>query len=295
MFAGVMFIFALFGILVVDAGLILTDRRDAQSDVDKAALAGALELTLDTADGVSDSAAADAAARAWAASNGIDVSDPTQSLSVEVISSCYSANDGVPTGVRVTVTRDPATFLVSMLSLANWRSTATATACAGRPVELIGFLPFALSESGACFEDGADGTRQPRLGEFCNIVIDTNEQGLLGELGIAPNSFCVDGNSSANVLETNIINGTQTFCRVGDSVQGNPGHNVGKTRSGIEGRIAQQGRATSATVPDSLSSRRARRLSTTSSLTSGRRSRPTTGTGATTSMRSGSTQPATTR
>ena len=111
MFAGVMFIFALFGILVVDAGLILTDRRDAQSDVDKAALAGALELTLDTADGVSDSAAADAAARAWAASNGIDVSDPTQSLSVEVISSCYSANDGVPTGVRVTVTRDPATFL----------------------------------------------------------------------------------------------------------------------------------------------------------------------------------------
>ncbi len=241
MFAGVMFIFALFGILVVDAGLILTDRRDAQSDVDKAALAGALELTLDTADGVSDSAAADAAARAWAASNGIDVSDPTQSLSVEVISSCYSANDGVPTGVRVTVTRDPATFLVSMLSLANWRSTATATACAGRPVELIGFLPFALSESGACFEDGADGTRQPRLGEFCNIVIDTNEQGLLGELGIAPNSFCADGNSSANVLETNIINGTQTFCRVGDSVQGNPGHNVGKTRSGIEGRIAQQG------------------------------------------------------
>ena len=169
------------------------------------------------------------------------VFDPSQLLTVEVIDTCYSSNDGLPTGVRVTVERDPDTFLVSMLPIANWRSTATAVACAGRPIELIGFLPFALSESGACFEDGPDGTRQPKLGEFCNIVIDTNEQGLLGELGIAPNSVCADGNSSASVLETNIVNGTQTFCRVGDSVQGNPGHNVGKTQSGIEARVANQG------------------------------------------------------
>ncbi len=236
-FAGLMFVFALFGVMVIDSGLILTDRRDAQNDADRAALAGALELTLETGDAAADSAAAYAEGLSWAAKNGVDASE----VLVEVISSCYSANDGIPTGVRVTVTRDPATFLVGMLPIANWQTTATATACAGRPVELIGFLPFALSESGACFEDGPNGTRQPRLGEFCNIVIDTNTQGLLGELGITPNSVCADGNSSAKVLEENIINGTNTFCRVGDSVQGNPGHNVGKTRSGLEARIASQG------------------------------------------------------
>ena len=138
-FAGLMFVFALFGVMVIDSGLLLTDRRDAQNDADRAALAGALELTLESGDAAADSAAAYAEGLSWAAKNGVDASE----VVVEVISSCYSANDGIPTGVRVTVTRDPATFLVGMLPIANWQTTATATACAGRPVELIGFLPFA--------------------------------------------------------------------------------------------------------------------------------------------------------
>jgi Flp pilus assembly protein TadG len=240
MFAGFVFMFGLFGALVLDVGLLVNDRRDAQNDVDKAALAGALELTLQSGSAVTDRAAAEGAAREWAASNGIDLADPTVDLDVEVVSNCYSADDGLPTGVQVTVTRDPETVLIGMLGLSDWRSTATATACAGRPIEIAGFLPFALSETSSCFRD-EDGERVPNFGEFCNIVVDSNAQGLVGELGIEPFSVCEAGNSSASVLETNIIDGTMTFCRVGDSVQGNAGHNVGKTHSGIEERIAGEG------------------------------------------------------
>ena len=240
MFTASAFVFALFGVLVLDVGMLVNDRRDAQNDVDRAALAGALELTLDSGDAVADRIAAEAAAREWAQANGIDLGDPTVDLDVEVVSTCYSTNDGLPTGVRVTLSRDPNTFLVGMLGVSEWRSTATATACAGRPIEIVGFLPFALSESSACFSD-EDGARVPTFGEFCNIVIDSNAQGLAGELGIEPYAVCAAGNGSASVLESNIINGTQTFCRVGDSVQGNAGHNVGKTHSGIEKRIASEG------------------------------------------------------
>lgn len=237
----VLFAFGLSGAAVIDVGLLVSDRRDAQSDVDRAALAGALALTLEGADSIGDESAALLAAREWAASNGIDTSDPAVTLTVDVIDTCYSNDDGVPTGVRVSVERDPTTFLLGFIDVDRWRTTATATACAGRPVDMIGFLPFALSESSACFETNAEGERVPMLGQFCNLVIDSNSQGLAGELGIEAFSICNDGNSSASVLYDNIINGTQTRCTLGDTVQGNNGHNVGQTQAGIRDRIASEG------------------------------------------------------
>lgn len=240
-FVVALLLFTVSGAAVVDVGLLLADRRDAQSDVDRAALAGALALTLDRDDATSDEAAATVAARAWARANGIDVSDPTVQLSVEVISNCFTEDDGVPTGVHVSIEREPATFLVGFLGVETWRTSASATACAGRPIDLIGFLPFALSESSSCFETNSDGDRVPLLGQFCNLVIDSNSQGLAGELGIEPFSICNDGNSSANTLNENIENGTQTRCTIGDTVHGNNGHNVGQTRDGIRDRIADEG------------------------------------------------------
>ncbi len=241
MFVVAMVLFGVMGAAVIDVGLLLADRRDAQNDVDRAALAGALALTLDTNDAISDELAANAAARLWAAANGIDATDPTVTLSVEVINTCYSEDDGVPTGVHVTVQRQPATVLIGFLNVGAWQTSATATACAGRPIDMIGFLPFALSESSDCFETNAEGDRVPLLGQFCNLVIDTNEQGLAGELGIEPFSVCNEGNSAASVLNENIENGTQTRCTVGDTVLGNNGHNVGKTRDGLRDRIATEG------------------------------------------------------
>jgi hypothetical protein len=234
-------VFGVAGAAVIDGGLLVNDRRDAQSDVDRAALAGALALTLETGDASDDAAAAALAAREWAAANGIDASDPSVTLSVEVIETCYSNDDGVPTGVRVSVERDPVTFLIGFLGPDRWRTSASATACAGRPIDMLGFLPFALSESSACFETNSEGERVPLGGQFCNLVIDSNSQGLSGELGIEPLSICNDGNSSASVLYDNIVSGTQTRCTLGDTVQGNNGHNVGQTQSGIRDRIATEG------------------------------------------------------
>jgi Flp pilus assembly protein TadG len=240
-FALALMAFAIAATAVVDVGLLVNDRRDAQADVDRAALAGALALSLDTGDSIDDSVAARQAARSWAASNGIDESDPTVVLTVTVISNCYSLDDGVPTGVRVTVEREPATFLARYLGVEDWHTTATATACAGRPTEMYGFLPFALSQASNCFETNGDGERVPLLGQFCDLVIDSNSQGLSGELGIDPLGECEDGNSSASVLYENIVEGTQTACAIGDTVVGNSGHNVGQTQSGIGDRLAGEG------------------------------------------------------
>lgn len=240
-FALALMAFAICSTAVIDVGLLVSDRRDAQSDVDRAALAGALALTLDSETSIDDAVAARQAARAWAASNGIDESDPGVTLTVAVISDCFSLDDGVPTGVRVSVERQPSTFLISYLGVDDWRTTATATACAGRPTEIEGFLPFALSEASDCFETNSDGDRVPLLGQFCDLVIDSNSQGLSGELGIEPSAECDAGNSSASVLYDNIVNGTLTACAIGDTVVGNSGHNVGQTQSGISDRLATEG------------------------------------------------------
>jgi len=238
--AFMLFAFGLFSAISVDAGIYMVDRRDAQNDADKAALAGALELTLNPATAGSDSAAAEASALEWALKNDVDTSDPTLILNIDTVSNCYTSNDGVPTGVQVYVEREPASFFLNFVRLVtpvdDWTVKTSAVACAGRPIDMIGVMPFAISETSDCFVDGA-----PRLGEFCDIVVDSSSSGLIGELGIDENGDCEDGNGSANVLENNIIHGARVPCAVGDSVTGNAGHNVGKTKSGMETRLAPPG------------------------------------------------------
>ena len=229
-------LFGLMAIISIDVGLLMTDRRDAQSDVDKMALAGALELTLEPGDAAADTAAATAAAQSWAARNGVDLSTVT----IQVVSNCYTANDGYPTGVLVSLVRPPDTLFVDNIGVTDWNTKTDALACAGRPNEMTGFLPFALSETSPCFHTEG-GEYVPNLGEMCDIEIDTNSTGLSGQLGLDPGGDCWDGNPSASVLKDNIINGAQVTCTIGDSVQGGPGHSVGPTKDGIETRLAAEG------------------------------------------------------
>ena len=251
MFAGVMFLFGLFGLMVVDVGLLVNERRDAQNDVDKAALAGVQELTLTLSTVAADSALATTTAEDWAEANGIDLSDPDITLTVNIVSTCFSANDPVPTGVQVTVQRPAPTMLVGLLGITNWDATATATACTGRAQTLTGgFLPWAVSEvDTSCFaEGGSDYT--PEYGGICDMVIDTNANGLHGELGLsrATGAECDEGNGSASVLEQNIIYGAESTCSSDANalpadgyVKGNPGHNVGKAKSAVEERLSTEG------------------------------------------------------
>ncbi len=143
----------LFGAAVIDVGALVNTRRDAQSDVDRAALAGASACHARGREQRPGHLAALSRATDWAVRNGIDTSAP--GFSVQVVSTCYSANDGVPDGVTVSVNRPAPSFFV----LFNWSASATATACAGHSSGVTGFLPWALSLTAAASGTTARGTR----------------------------------------------------------------------------------------------------------------------------------------
>ena len=242
-FALMMTLIASFSALTIDVGLIVNERRDAQNDVDKAALAGAQELTLDPGSIGADTAAATIAAQAWAASNGIDLTDPEITLDVDVVYNCFSNADPVPTGVQVTVLRPAPSVFVGILGIVDWEATATATACAGLPIETAGTMPWAVSEVSGCFTESG-GEYTPNWGASCQIVMDSSASGLHGELGLGrgSNDGCDSGNGAANGLKDNIIYGGVVNCRLDvDYVQGNNGFNAGPAHTGIETRLSTEG------------------------------------------------------
>jgi len=232
--------FGLMGALSVDVGIYVNDRRDAQNVVDKAALAGALELTLASGNAATAAATANATAKAneWAENNGIDLSDPNVTLTVNVVNTCYSPNDPVPTGVEVSIQREAASvFLGFVPGVTDWDVNATALACAGRPNEAFGFIPFAVSQNGPCFSGG-----QPRAGERCIINSAQTSSGSNGQLGFPSGATsCTGGNSSANVLRGYVANGVSVTCAIGDEVQANQGSNVGPIGQGLSTRLSADG------------------------------------------------------
>ena len=233
--------FALMGALSLDVGIYVNDRRDAQNVVDKAALAGALELTLAT--GNTGSAAATASANEWATNNGIDLADPNVTLTVNVVNTCYSLNDPVLTGVEVSIVREAGSvFLGFVPGVTDWDVNATALACAGRPVEAYGFLPFAISELSGCFELNGSGGYQPRIGHRCAVQSSQSSSGSNGQLGFPGNATsCVGGNSSGAVIRGYVANGVSVTCTIGDIVAANQGNNVGAIRQGLADRFSSEG------------------------------------------------------
>lgn len=139
------FLFGALGAAVVDVGFLLNARREAQSDADRAALAGALELSLSADPSVQATDEANAVSKAvtWAQKNGV-----TDGLIVNTVSSCFSGDDGLPTGVQVTVEKDPPTLFLGMLGIADWTASATAVSCSsGRDVAVV------LDRSGSMCHD----------------------------------------------------------------------------------------------------------------------------------------------
>ena len=165
------------GVLALDVGLKLSDRRDAQGDADAIALAGALELPRDDLSNADAAALAIVSARLWAVANGVD---PDTELTLTVLwnnddsssDECFAGqgpSQDVYVGVRATVTRiAPSIFLRLLKNIGNvddlMQVTTSASACSGRPTEMTGFMPMAVSESGACFQ-GVAPDREPVPGE----------------------------------------------------------------------------------------------------------------------------------
>lgn len=251
LFIVVLFFFTVAGALVIDVGMWYSAKRAAQSDADLIALAAAQELP-DFDDNLGAKAAAEAVAVDWAHANNVDPSN----LTVEVIDTCFAtapATDPVYTGVRIGVVEPTDSFFLSILGDSVTGISASATACTGRPVEMVGFLPFAIEETSDCFmDDPLSGNRVPRLGALCELVVGgaSGESGDVGQLAFDPGfGYCSDGNGSASVYEDHIINGVLARCSIGDSVTSNTGVNVGKTRSGLEARLARESVCSMNAVP----------------------------------------------
>jgi hypothetical protein len=247
----VLFMFTVFGFAVIDAGLAYAARRDAQSDADLIALAGAIELP-DFDNDAAGAIAAEAAADLWADGNNVASSE----LTLTVIRDCFSADDGYYTGVQARVERTaPGFFFGTFPGVPQLTVSATATACSGAPQSASGFLPWAVETAGNCFTNEPNpADRTPILGERCDLVVGgaAGETGDIGQLALStnPNDNCEDGNGSANVYETNIIGGGVITCEVGDSVASNTGANVGKTKSGLATRLANDGLCGTTAIPN---------------------------------------------
>ncbi len=240
----------LLGVIAVDVGFLLASRRDAQGDADSIALAGAIELPdFDVAAQADAATAAIAAARDWAQRNGVD---PDSELTLQVLwnDECYPGQgepDEAYVGVKATVTREPFTiFLGFVPGIGGTLFDSKATACSGTPLALAGFMPWGLPQDGACFEDktiGGETVRVPLLGERC-VLSDGESSGgpNYGQLGFdTSNDDCPDGSQSANDYEEAIVEGVELTCTLGQYASANSGGSVGKTRSGLEGRLSTDG------------------------------------------------------
>jgi hypothetical protein len=245
--AALVFMFSFLGIAVIDFGIWYDDRRDAQADADAIALAGAQELPDFDNDSLAR-ANAEARALEWATSNGVAANEVT----ITAIRTCFSAQDGVYTGVRATVHRKPHTIFVSILPGIESAVAVetTATACSGKPVELTGLLPWAVETAGSCFTDETDPLeRTPRYGELCELSVggQGGQSGDVGQLGFPSGGACEDGNGSAQQYEDHIVFGADVRCRSyvgavpGDSVSSNSGVNLGATLQGLERRLNGDG------------------------------------------------------
>ena len=250
MITAFLFMFAVFGFAVIDVGVAWGARRDAQTDVDLIALAGAIELINFDDDDAGRIAAGDAA-EAWALANNVDLSH----LTVTVARDCFSLDDGYYTGVDVRVERSPPGFFFGIFpGVPQLEVSSEARACSGAPQEMSGFLPWAIETAGDCFTNEPDpADRTPILGERCDLSVGGlgGASGDVGQLALSedPSAACEAGNGSAATYETNIINGDLTTCEIGDSVTSNTGVNVGKTKSALEARLATEGACGGNAVP----------------------------------------------
>ncbi len=240
MMAAGVWLFAMFGALSVDVGLLVNERRDVQNAADKAALAGALQLRIDASDTGADALLA---ADEWAVRNGVTGDDDFSRTLVHA-DTCFppGSASSPPLGVSVTVAREPASFLVGLLGLDLWEARATAIACAGRPSDMNGLMPFALSEDGTAEGTCFTPAREPILGERCDIVVDGGAGSMVGALALVNAGACASksGHTGPTYI-SNITSGSNIFCSVGDTVNAYAGGSVGQIRTGIEARIAGEG------------------------------------------------------
>ena len=221
MVAGLAAFVAIVG-LSVDVGQIVFTRTDLQKVADAAAFAGAQDLP--------SSSAATVSANTYV---GLNAANTTADVA---ISQTYNANDTI----RVTARRKVNYTFMRVLGLTGTDVSASATVRVGTYNGGSGLVPWGLVASdnsdflgNECFA-GFDG-EMPLFNQntVCTLKYGAGENSG-GDFGIV----ALDGTGS-DIYEYGIINGSTTVYEVDDQVNPQTGNNVGKTRSGIDGRLAR--------------------------------------------------------
>lgn len=260
--------------IVVDLGLILGERREAQKDADAAALAGAQELAQDfTAPdgGAADAAEGEAVAHEWILRNGVNpdsattlcptpdsLGDTGVDVNVCTDRSCYSDHPNDTTlidSITVDVQGPGDTHFADVFDVDVVEVGAHAKACVGSLKKAKGLQPWIVSLfNSPCFEwidvDGDTVKDEPynpdlylpRFGEDCVIRLESpsSQVGSI-RLGDDPGDECNEPGGGADKYRENIIEGSDAWCELGQLIDTEPGLNVGPTLQALEERLSTEG------------------------------------------------------
>jgi hypothetical protein len=255
------------GTIVVDVGSFVSDRRTAQKDADAAVYAGAQPLLHERGEPNMESNAL-ARLTEWALRNG--VIDASLVIDPQIVQQCWSepAYDGLPDGIETAIDAD-STLLIGRALVdifgdpLNVEVGAFARACVGSLVTTTGLRPWAMPMVGEmlddgtcsagsrlidgqcvanCFETDALGNIMPSFGAECRIRSDEPQS--VGSINLNPSDStdapCPGGSSSANVYETNIVEGSPAQCSIGDVVNTRQGLATGPTLDALRDLIATE-------------------------------------------------------
>jgi len=231
------------GVIAIDFGLWLSERRGSQTDADFIALAGAWEL-LDPAGTAGDATAA--ANDAMAANNEQD------NLTLEnliVDNSCFDQDED--DAVIADVRHGSRSLFGSIFGLVAPNIGAHAKACAGATNGPRNIVPFEIDNNTSnCFGPG----EVPLFTITCGLEFGAQSGNPRGLLDLdAPGDFCSDASGSGDIIAT-IEFGAEGICDInpGNScspVRNGPWYqcvavqtgNPQKVQDGIRARIAREG------------------------------------------------------
>jgi hypothetical protein len=212
MFVGIFTIITIVGVMTVDAGLWLSERRGAQTDADLPALAGARECMLKLATGGVYIPDVQGSVQRWFdENNGGD----SELVASGTSSGCEPQPDGtlcVDVTVRDTTSK---TFFSSLFSPIFDRVAgnigAHARACAGAANNPGSVVPFEVENVGPCFIAG-----EPDFGAMCELEGSSHSANPRGMLDMQSQAdYCSDAGGSGNI-EQMIENGATGLCLIND-------------------------------------------------------------------------------
>lgn len=266
------------GVIVVDVGIWLSERRGASKDADASSLAGVQEYIEDL------SATADAfdSAVQWAVLNGIDPAEidgaPTLNCSAGNscigvgASGCRDASDNMP-WVEAKIRHDGASLFSGIFNVLAPDIGAPARACVGSPRGATNLSPFGVQtgfvpavgdpeEGDECLnEDDDDGDGEendgcplstclepdpadpsktrPVFGSVC--ILKTGAQdSVSGQRGQLTIGSANCEQTSSNTLRHDFHYGTQSLCEIGKEVNTGTGNIIGLLQ-GLNDRLLEEG------------------------------------------------------